>query len=118
MGLKERIDSGQAVLGVVGLGYVGLPLAVEMAKAGHRVVGIDISAEKVALVNAGKSYIPDVPTEEMAPLVAAGLITATTDFSARPITSKALVISSLNSAIRASARPAPSARSSAWAGSC
>jgi UDP-N-acetyl-D-glucosamine dehydrogenase len=81
MGLKERIDSGQAVLRVVGLGYVGLPLAVEMAKAGHRVVGIDISAEKVALVNAGESYIPDVPTEEMAPLVAAGLITATTDFS-------------------------------------
>ena len=81
MGLRERIESGQAVLGVVGLGYVGLPLAVEMAKAGHRVVGIDVSAEKVALVNAGESYIPDVPTEELAKLVSAGLISATTDFS-------------------------------------
>ena len=81
MGLRERIESGQAVLGVVGLGYVGLPLAVEMAKAGHRVVGIDVSSEKVALVNAGESYIPDVPTEELAKLVSAGLISATTDFS-------------------------------------
>lgn len=81
MGLKERIESGEAVLGVVGLGYVGLPLALEMAKAGHRVVGFEVSAEKVDLVNAGTSYIPDVPQEELAPLVEAGLIEATTDFS-------------------------------------
>jgi UDP-N-acetyl-D-glucosamine dehydrogenase len=81
MGLKERIESGEAVLGVVGLGYVGLPLAVEMAKTGHRVVGIDVSAEKVALLNAGVSYIPDVPSAELASLVEAGLIEATTDFS-------------------------------------
>ncbi len=74
MGLFERIEDGSAVLGVVGLGYVGLPLAVEMAKAGHRVVGLDVSAEKVALVNAGTSYIPDVPTEELAELVTKGLI--------------------------------------------
>ena len=81
MGLRERIESGEAVLGVVGLGYVGLPLAVEMAKAGHRVIGLEVSAEKADLVNAGTSYIPDVPTEELATLVAAGLIEATTDFS-------------------------------------
>jgi UDP-N-acetyl-D-glucosamine dehydrogenase len=81
MGLRERIESGEAVLAVVGLGYVGLPLAVEMAKAGHRVVGVDVSAEKVDLINAQTSYIPDVPTEELAPLVASGLIVATTDFA-------------------------------------
>lgn len=81
MGLKQRIEDGSAVLAVVGLGYVGLPLAVEMAKAGHRVLGIDISAEKVSLVNEGTSYIPDVPTEELARLVGEGLIQATTDFS-------------------------------------
>ncbi|MDP2299719.1 MAG: NAD(P)-binding domain-containing protein, partial [Actinomycetota bacterium] len=81
MGLRERIESGEAVLAVVGLGYVGLPLAVEMAKAGHRVVGIDVLAEKVELLNSGTSYIPDVPTDELAPLVARGLIEATTDFS-------------------------------------
>jgi UDP-N-acetyl-D-glucosamine dehydrogenase len=81
MGLKERIEDGSAVLTVVGLGYVGLPLAVEMAKAGHRVLGIDISAEKVGLVNEGTSYIPDVATDELARLVSEGLIEATTDFS-------------------------------------
>ncbi|MBN2247549.1 MAG: nucleotide sugar dehydrogenase [Coriobacteriia bacterium] len=81
MGLRERIESGEAVLGVVGLGYVGLPLAVEMAKAGHRVIGLEVSAEKADLVNAGTSYIPDVPTQELADLVSAGLIEATTDFS-------------------------------------
>ena len=81
MGLRDRIESGEAVLAVVGLGYVGLPLAVEMAKAGHRVVGIDVSAEKVELLNGGTSYIPDVPTDELAPLVERGLIEATTDFS-------------------------------------
>ncbi|MDI6712092.1 MAG: nucleotide sugar dehydrogenase [Anaerosomatales bacterium] len=81
MGLLERLEDGSAVLGVVGLGYVGLPLAVEMASSGHKVVGFDVSAEKVGAVNAGASYIPDVPTERLAPLVAAGLITGTTDFS-------------------------------------
>ncbi len=81
MGLLERIESGEAVLGVVGLGYVGLPLAVEMAKAGHVVIGMDISAEKVEKVNLGVSYIPDVPTDELAELVSRGLIRATTDFA-------------------------------------
>jgi UDP-N-acetyl-D-glucosamine dehydrogenase len=81
MTLEQRLADGDAVFGVVGLGYVGLPLAVEMAKAGHRVLGFDISDDKVARVNAGESYIPDVPTDEFAPLVAQGLIVATTDFS-------------------------------------
>ena len=79
--LKDRFADGTAVLGVVGLGYVGLPLAVEMAKAGHRVIGLDVSGEKVDLINAGTSYIPDVPIEELAGLVNAGLISASTDFS-------------------------------------
>ena len=81
MALIDRIEDGSAVLGVVGLGYVGLPLAVEMAKAGHRVVGFEVSVEKTAEVNAGRSYIPDVPTEELAALVTAGLLEATTDFA-------------------------------------
>jgi UDP-N-acetyl-D-glucosamine dehydrogenase len=79
--IKERFEDGSAVLGVVGLGYVGLPLVVEMAKAGFSVVGFDVSGEKVALVNAGQSYIPDVPTAEFGPLVGSGLIVATTDFA-------------------------------------
>jgi UDP-N-acetyl-D-glucosamine dehydrogenase len=81
MSLIDRIEDGSAVLGVVGLGYVGLPLAVEMAKAGHRVIGFEVSAEKTAEVNAGRSYIPDVPTEELAALVEAGLLEATTEFA-------------------------------------
>ncbi|TLM65667.1 MAG: UDP-N-acetyl-D-glucosamine dehydrogenase, partial [Actinobacteria bacterium] len=81
MSLMERITGGSAVFGVVGLGYVGLPLAVEMAKAGHKVVGLDVSEGKTAEVNAGRSYIPDVPGDEFALLVTGGLIEATTDFS-------------------------------------
>jgi UDP-N-acetyl-D-glucosamine dehydrogenase len=81
MGIQERFADGSAVLGVVGLGYVGLPLVVEMAKAGFTVVGFDVSDEKVALVNKGESYIPDVPTAEFAPLVSAGLVSATADFA-------------------------------------
>lgn len=81
MALKERIENGEAALGVVGLGYVGLPLAVEMGKAGYHVIGFEVSQEKVDLVNAGTSYIPDVPTEDLRSLVRSGLLEATTDFS-------------------------------------
>ncbi len=81
MGLMERLAEGNAVFGVVGLGYVGLPLAVEMAQAGHRVVGFEVSADKTVEVNAGRSYIPDIPSDQLAPLAAKGLIDATTDFS-------------------------------------
>lgn len=67
---------------VIGLGYVGLPLIVEFAAAGFTGIGIDIDASKVEAVNAGTSYIPDVPTEEVNELVRAKRLRATTDFSA------------------------------------
>jgi UDP-N-acetyl-D-glucosamine dehydrogenase len=79
--LADRITSRRARVGVVGLGYVGLPLAVEYAKAGFEVVGIDLNEQKTQQVNAGVSYIGDVKTEELAPLVQAGKLKATTDFS-------------------------------------
>ena len=77
--LIERIEGGQATCGVVGLGYVGLPLGVEMARAGYRVLGYDVSERVVAEVNAGRSHIPDVATDELAGLVDEGRIDATTD---------------------------------------
>src|SRR5579863_5360944 len=80
--LTEKIKSGKARVGVVGLGYVGLPLAVEYAKAGFEVTGIDLNEQKTQQVNAGVSYIGDISTEELAPLVKSGKLRATTDFSA------------------------------------
>jgi UDP-N-acetyl-D-glucosamine dehydrogenase len=79
--LYERLRSRQANVGVVGLGYVGLPLAVEFAHGGLTAVGIDLDARKVAAVGRGESYIPDVPSSDIAPLVSAGRLRATTDFS-------------------------------------
>ena len=78
MDLLERIRSRQARLGVIGLGYVGLPLAVEFANAGFSVVGYDVSDEKVADINAGRSYIPDVSAEHLSKVVESGRLTATT----------------------------------------
>src|SRR5262245_8058060 len=80
--LAEKIRARTARVGIVGLGYVGLPLAVEFARAGFSVTGIDISAEKTSRVNAGESYIGDIPTSTLAPLVKLGKLRATTDFSA------------------------------------
>jgi len=80
--LRERIENRTAIFSVVGLGYVGLPLVVEFARAGYTVIGVDIDAEKVRKINAGESYIQDVPTEILASFVAEGLISATTDFDA------------------------------------
>ena len=80
--LAEKIRTRRARVGVVGLGYVGLPLAVEFAAAGFTVTGIDISEEKVRRVNAGESYVGDIPSATMAPLVESGRLRATTDFSA------------------------------------
>ena len=80
--LLKKIQSRQARVGVVGLGYVGLPLAVEFANAGFAVTGIDIDEAKVAALNRGESYIQDIATAVLAPLVKAGRIAATTDFAA------------------------------------
>src|SRR5580700_6984260 len=80
--LEEKIVSRRARVGVVGLGYVGLPLAVEFAKAGFTVTGIDVSQEKTRRVNAGDSYIGDIPNSTLAPLVEAGKLRATADFAA------------------------------------
>jgi UDP-N-acetyl-D-glucosamine dehydrogenase len=80
--LAGKIETHTARVGVVGLGYVGLPLAVEFAKAGFQVTGIDISEPKVRRVNAGDSYVGDVPSATLAPLVESGKLRATTDFAA------------------------------------
>ncbi|HET7231572.1 MAG TPA: nucleotide sugar dehydrogenase [Longimicrobium sp.] len=77
--LLARIERGEAVVGVLGLGYVGLPLAVEVARSGFRVLGFDISERVADGINAGRSHIQDVPTEVLASFVEGGLISATTD---------------------------------------
>jgi UDP-N-acetyl-D-glucosamine dehydrogenase len=79
--LSDKIRARKARVGVVGLGYVGLPLAVEFAKAGFDVTGIDVQQSKVDELNAGNSYIQDVPSWTVAGLVKAGRLRATTDFS-------------------------------------
>lgn len=79
--LKERIQNKTATLGVCGLGYVGLPLAVEKAKAGFKVVGFDVQKAKVDMVNSGHNYIGDVVNEDLAAIVASGNLRATTDFA-------------------------------------
>jgi UDP-N-acetyl-D-glucosamine dehydrogenase len=78
--LRDKIVKRKARFAVIGLGYVGLPLAVEFARAGYTVVGADVNAEKVKRINAGDSYIQDVPSSVLAPLVEAGRISASTDF--------------------------------------
>jgi len=79
--LAERIRAKQARCGVVGLGYVGLPLAVELAHAGFHVTGFDILPSKIEQITAGQSYVQDVPAEEVSRLVESGHLEATTDFS-------------------------------------
>ena len=79
--LQKKISNKTARVGVLGLGYVGLPLAVEFAKAGFDVVGIDVQQSKVDQFNSGHSYIKDVPDSTFAPLIKSGKLRATTDFS-------------------------------------
>lgn len=83
--LKEelllKLKNKTAKLGVVGLGYVGLPLAVEKAKAGYNVIGFDVQEQKVKLVNEGHNYIGDIIDEDLAELVREGRLKATTDFT-------------------------------------
>ena len=80
--LQEKIRSRSARVGIVGLGYVGLPLAVEFARAGFEVTGIDVSQTKADRVNLGDSYVGDVPEAILKPLVESGKLRATSDFSA------------------------------------
>ena len=79
--IKHAIESRSLVCGTVGLGYVGLPLAVEKAKAGFKTIGFDVQQAKVDKVNAGENYIGDVVQEDLAELVSEGRLEATTDFS-------------------------------------
>jgi UDP-N-acetyl-D-glucosamine dehydrogenase len=78
--LFSKIEDKSARVGIIGLGYVGLPLAAGLAKCGYQVVGVDVSPEKVKHLNEGVSYIPDVPSTELAVLVEAGTFTATVDY--------------------------------------
>lgn len=79
--LLKKIETKTITVGVVGLGYVGLPLAVEKAKAGFKTIGFDVQDEKVKLVNEGNNYIGDVVDNDLKELVNNGMLTATTDFS-------------------------------------
>ena len=79
--LLEKIASKEIKVGVVGLGYVGLPLAVEKAKAGFLTVGFDVQDEKVDMVNRGENYIGDVVDSDLSNLVEEGILSATSDFS-------------------------------------
>jgi UDP-N-acetyl-D-glucosamine dehydrogenase len=78
--LEEKIRAGEALLGTLGLGYVGLPLSVEFASSGLRVTGFDLSEEKVAAVNRGVSYIKDVTSDRVRALVDEGRLRASSDF--------------------------------------
>ncbi|AIQ76838.1 nucleotide sugar dehydrogenase [Paenibacillus sp. FSL L8-0323] len=79
--LKQKLMNKTATLGVIGLGYVGLPLAVEKAKAGYKTIGFDIQNSKVDLVNTGVNYIGDVVNEDLQAIVRSGMLSATTDFA-------------------------------------
>lgn len=85
MGMKEtliqKIQDKTLIMGVWGLGYVGLPLAVDKAKHGFRTIGFDVQQEKVDLVNAGKNYIGDVVNADLEAMVRSGMLKATSDFS-------------------------------------
>jgi len=79
--LLKKITNREVVAGVIGLGYVGLPLTVKMAKAGFKTIGFDIKKEKVDSVNQGRNYIGDVADSDLKMLVENGMLAATTDFS-------------------------------------
>ncbi len=80
-GLEARLKDKSAIIGIVGLGYVGVPLAVAFAEAGLKVIGFDVQDRKVAAVNQGKSYIDDISNETLSRLVTSKLLKATTDQS-------------------------------------
>ncbi|HEX8219043.1 MAG TPA: nucleotide sugar dehydrogenase [Chloroflexia bacterium] len=80
--LLAKLQSKEARVGIIGLGYVGLPLALVFAEAGYRVIGVDVDPTKIAFINTGQSYIEDVKSESLAKAVASGRLRATTDFAA------------------------------------
>jgi len=79
--ILTKVANREAKLGVIGLGYVGLPLSVSFAQAGIAVIGIDVDERKVGMLNAGKSYVEDVPDSQLTPLLANGCFRASTDFA-------------------------------------
>jgi len=79
--LRQKIRNKKARIAVIGLGYVGLPLAVQKAKAGFKVIGIERKKERVDMVNTGKSYLPDIVDDELEKVVKEGKLRATQDFS-------------------------------------
>src|SRR3954465_14734996 len=79
--LRDKIRSRKARTGVVGLGYVGLPLAVELARSGFHATGIDLDERKIKAIKEGRSYIPDVTTADVMAFTKAGKLDATTDFA-------------------------------------
>lgn len=79
--LIEKFATREARIGVVGIGYVGLPLAVALAEAGFRVIGVEVNAEKVALLNRGQSYVEDVPDSVLQPQVANNMFTCSTSYA-------------------------------------
>lgn len=81
MDFAKKIEKRELVCGTVGLGYVGLPLAVEKAKAGYKTIGFDIQQAKIEMVNAGHNYIGDVVQEDLVALVKGGMLEATTDYT-------------------------------------
>jgi len=78
--LKGKIETKKTHIVVIGLGYVGLPLVVEFARSGFRVTGLDVDEERVNSLGAGKSYIGDVPSEDISEQVKGGRLTATVDY--------------------------------------
>jgi UDP-N-acetyl-D-glucosamine dehydrogenase len=80
--LLKKIERREARIGIVGLGYVGLPLAVAFAGAGFEIVGVDVDQRKVTLLNEGQSYVEDVPSDTLAPLVREGQLKAYSDYAA------------------------------------
>ena len=78
--LLKKIQNKSAVIAVIGLGYVGLPLAVEKAKVGYKTIGFDVQKEKVDMVNEGKNYIGDVVDADLKDIVGKGLLSATADY--------------------------------------
>ncbi|MEZ4515905.1 MAG: nucleotide sugar dehydrogenase [Chloroflexota bacterium] len=79
--MLRKIATREATVGIIGMGYVGLPLAVALAKEGFSVVGVDVDARKVDALNAGESYVEDVPSSVLAELIADGRLRATTDYA-------------------------------------